>query len=226
MAAPGTQPDVPPERKELDVPHDTPADAPRPRPRRRAAAVLAALVLGAGWSLTLTPPAHAHTDLLASSPAAGDVVSASTDRLILSFVQPVEPSSGTVTVVGPDGEDATAGDVDVQGALVQVPLHLRGTGPHTVAYRVVAADGHVVTGGLTFRAGPDAADAPLTRSTSTSPEAAASSGSQDVPRPWLWSGATAILAAALVALHRARRRPRGGVIVSTVPDIDPAPPRR
>ena len=208
--------------------HDAPGGyALRPGARRRAAAVLAALVLGLGWSMTLTPPAHAHTDLLASTPAAGDVVSTSTDRLILSFVQPVEPSSGTVTVVGPDGEDATAGDVDVQGALVQVPLHLRGTGPHTVAYRVVAADGHVVTGGLTFQAGPDTADATLTRSTPTSPEAAAASaGSQDVPRPWLWSGAAAMLAAALVALHSARRRPREGVVECTVREVAPTTPRR
>jgi len=211
---------------DLDVNHDAPGGcAPRPAARRRAAAVLAALVLGLGWSLTLTPPAHAHTDLLASTPAAGDVVSTTTDRLILSFVQPVEPSSGSVTVVGPDGEDVTAGDVDVQRALVQVPLHLRGTGSHTVAYRVVAADGHVVSGGLTFQAGPDTAGASLTRSTPTSPEAAASYGSQDVPRPWLWSGAAAMLAAALVALHSARRRPRERVAVSPVPPIDPAPPR-
>jgi len=208
------------------VPHHTSVNSPRPGPRRRAAAVLAALVLGAGWPLTLTPPAHAHTDLLASSPAAGDVVSASTDRLILSFVQPVEPSSGTVTVVGPDGEDATAGDVDVQGALVQVPLHLRGTGAHTVAYRVVAADGHVVTGGLTFQAGPDTAGATLTRSTPTTPEAAAvSAGPQDVPRPWLWSGAAAMLAAVLVALHSARRRPREAAVGSTDREVRPAPLR-
>lgn len=198
------------------------ASAPHPRARRRAAAVVAALVLGVGWSLTLTPPAHAHTDLLASSPAAGDVVSTSTDRLILSFVQPVEPSSGSVTVVGPDGQDATAGDVDVQGALVQVPLHLRENGAHTVTYRVVAADGHVVSGGLTFRAGPDTAGATVARSTVTSPEAAASAGSRDVPRTWLWSGAAAMLTAALVALHSARRRPRESVAVRTVPE----PPRR
>lgn len=179
-----------------------PRHAALPRPRTCAASALAVLVLATASTGTLAVPAHAHTDLLASSPAAGDVVPASTDRLILSFAQEVVPTSGHVTVVGPGGTDVTAGDVDVQGTLVEVPLELSASGSHTVTYRVVAADGHVATGDFTFAATGGAALAPA-RDRPTGVEAA---GQPGTPRPWWWSGAAGVVGAALVALHVARRR--------------------
>jgi len=105
--------------------------------------LFAALVL-VGTSSTA---AHAHAELIGSSPAPG-----STDRPVdevrLSFGEPLAEGLSQVAVTGPEGS-VTDGDPAIVGNDVVVPLRpLTEVGTYTVAYRVVAADGHAEVGGL------------------------------------------------------------------------------
>lgn len=173
--------------------------------RHRTAAVLRLLntVLAALVVLGPAGPAAAHTDLLGSSPAGGSVVAPGTDELMLSFAQEVVPGSASVSVVGPDGQAAATGDARVEGALVRVGLRLTAPGAHAVSYRVVAGDGHVVTGGLTFTVGDGTAAraAPLAVPP-PAPEDDGTGGTGVVP----WTAGAGALVLALAALHGARRR--------------------
>ena len=94
-------------------------------------------------------PAQAHTRLEGSSPAAGAVVPTGTDTVVLEFSGAVRAELSTVVVNGPGGASGTRGPVVVQDGRVTQPLAAPlAAGAWTVAYRVVAADGHPITGSL------------------------------------------------------------------------------
>jgi copper resistance protein C len=114
---------------------------------RRRLLALALLLL-----VLLASPASAHTSLVGSVPAAGSAVESVTE-VVLVFDDGVQPDLSTVAVTGPDGVDRSSGaPVLRQGnQLVQgldAPL---GDGRWTVAYRVVARDGHPVAGSHDFQ---------------------------------------------------------------------------
>jgi methionine-rich copper-binding protein CopC len=111
--------------------------------------------------VTLTPRAsYAHTQLTASLPAAGAVVGTMPDRVLLTFSDPLDPTTIRVDVTGPDRSPAIAGPVSVRGKTAQQPVRAGGNGTYTVSYEVVSADTHVVTGTLTFTLRPGAPPAP------------------------------------------------------------------
>lgn len=185
------------------MPVRTPASALSPRVGALLSLLVAALVAGAG------SPAHAHTELLASSPAAGESVPTGADQLSLSFAEEVLPGSGSVQVVAPDGADVTGGDAVAEGSLVRVPLSVSDLGEHTVRYRVVAADGHVVTGSFTFEVvagGPG--DRPWQAPAAFAPVADDEGSGTLTVLVWLCVSTSA---AALLLLHRRRRFLHGPV---------------
>lgn len=173
--------------------------------------VLAAVLVAI---LTAVPgvPASAHTELLASSPGAGEEVPLGVDELLLSFAQEVLPGSGSVQVEGPGDEDVTNGEVMAEDSLVRVPIAVQDTGTHTVGYRVVAADGHVVVGDFSFDV---VAGAPGRRTAAALPAPAAgtATGPQGTSPRLLWGGYAVSLCAALLVLHAQRRRRRGATLV-------------
>ena len=60
-------------------------------------------------------------------------------------------SPAFVEVTAADGTEVAAGDPQVLGATVETPLAANGpAGSYTISYRVVSADGHPVSGELTF----------------------------------------------------------------------------
>lgn len=105
--------------------------------------------------LAATPPAsEAHTDLVATRPAAGEVVDGAIDRIRLEFATPVLEEF-TDVVVTSDGPASVASPV-VSGGVVEAAVNgLDAAGTYVVAYRTVAVDGHPVTGSFTFDIGPD-----------------------------------------------------------------------
>lgn len=96
--------------------------------------------------------AMAHAGLVASDPVDGAVLRASPEALLLSFTEPVTPL--VFTLLSPNGarQDLTSAvstDDDVRLAL---PMGLmRGT--HLVTWRAVSADGHPVSGTISFSVG-------------------------------------------------------------------------
>ena len=202
----------------------------RSNPRlRTAATVVIALLLIAG----LVAPAFAHAQLLASDPADGAALP-TTDRVVLTFNEDINPDFVQVVVSGPDG-DLTLVGATVEGALVTQPMTPTSSGDHTLTYRVVSADGHPISGriGFTLTDVPSAPEQVSTqrlpttparptvmsgaeRSDATAADTAVQPGSTadsdwSGPQTWLAGAlvlaALAGLAAAGAALARRRRHP-------------------
>jgi copper resistance protein C len=158
---------------------------PRPRsvratttPHARVLAVAVILVGCVLAQLVGSAPASAHNSLVSSSPADGADLARAPGAVTLTFDQPVGRKFGVVAVTGPDGDEVQRDTLHVSGATATQPLHpLRQPGAYKVAWRVVSADGHPITGTFSFRLDKGAADppagSPTTESPSSTPEASA-----------------------------------------------------
>lgn len=189
----------------------------RPVGRLRRLLLTVATVAGStGFVLAWTVPATAHTDLVSSSPAQGDRVVLSTDRLVLDFGEDLLAAAADVAVRGPNGDDAAVGEPGLLGETLDVPLHLAAPGRYTVAYRVMGQDGHLVTGTFWFTATADGLPLPDAAAVSrgrlsgaaadVAPESAASTAG---PSPLLRWGLPGVgLGALLLVLHSAERGAR------------------
>lgn len=183
-----------------------------PRSVSTACAVLVAgsvILLGAG-------PAAAHTEVMSTVPAAGATVSAPVEIVRLTFSRPVSPRQAQVLVAAPDGADLADGPARVSsGSVSQQLTRSAAAGSYLVSYRVVADDGHPITGQVSFSmvraAATQAAGIPSTEPSPavTAPLEAARAvgpvgGSGLVPA--LAAGLTAAGAALLVGAVRSGRR--------------------
>jgi methionine-rich copper-binding protein CopC len=182
-----------------------------------AATVLALLGLGAG-------SASAHTELAASEPGEGQVVTVPPQRITLTFVEAVRPVSARIEVRGPGGTSVTSGPAAVDGEVVVQPVDITRNGAYLLSYRIVAGDGHPVTGQVTFSyAGADASGAGSTAGGGSLEGAARGDSSQDPaagpssvepaaaggavsPLLWWMLGGAVTVVAALVFLAVGRRR--------------------
>lgn len=102
--------------------------------------------------LVLAPaPAGAHAALVSTDPEDGAVLDAAPSTVTLEFNEPVTRSE--VVVTAPDGSavpvEVAARDRDVVATLGRSGEDGQ-QGTYTVAYRVVSADGHPITGTSTF----------------------------------------------------------------------------
>ncbi|MET7514436.1 copper resistance protein CopC [Streptomyces sp. NPDC005480] len=111
-------------------------------------AVTGALLAGAA-------PVSAHAALTGSDPKQGAVVEQAPTRVSLTFSEEVAMSSGSVRVLDPAGKRVDTGKTtDLGGTTYGVPLHSGlPDGTFTVAYQVVSADSHPVSGAFTFSIG-------------------------------------------------------------------------
>ncbi len=125
----------------------------------RARALVAALVVAAVLLVGLAAPAGAlaHAQLEDVTPQRGAVVEQQPDAVTFRFDEAVEGNFGAVRVFDRAGERVDAGDsYHPDGRSQQIAVHLQPKlpeGTYTATYRVVSADGHVVTGGSTFSIG-------------------------------------------------------------------------
>jgi methionine-rich copper-binding protein CopC len=143
--------------------------------RRLLFTVLLATCVMAGTSL----PATAHNVLKASDPKDGATLTQAPRQITLVFDQPVRKGYATVSVTGPDGAARARGAAVVAAEKVTVEVAaLPVNGEHVVGYRVLSADGHPITGKITFTLTVPATASPETSAsseTSASPETSASS---------------------------------------------------
>jgi len=121
--------------------------------RRVGLAWLAVLVVSAGAPAV----AGAHAQLEGVTPQRGAVVKTSPGAVAFRFDEAVEGNFGAVRVFDSAGARVDAGDAYHPGGHgEQIAVHLRPSlaqGTYTATYRVVSADGHVVSGGSTFSVG-------------------------------------------------------------------------
>jgi len=105
---------------------------------------------------TLTPtPAHAHAVLVSSNPVDGSVLTTAPAQVSLTFDEPVRMVPGAVQVISSTGTKVdrgatlVSGDTEIQLAL---PDRLPRDG-YTAMWRLVSADGHEISGSVSFGVG-------------------------------------------------------------------------
>jgi methionine-rich copper-binding protein CopC len=179
---------------------------------------LAALLLAVLPVLAM-PRAEAHAGLVSSAPAADAVLTAAPAEVRLTFTEALQEPA-YVVVTAPDGT-RSPGEARVEGAdsvqptcaLADAPAE----GTWRVAYRVVSADGHPVTGELAFTVDPPAGGASQDGGTLEEPEAPApapTAAPAEAPAEGFWArhdghvllgGGLLVAAAALVQVSRRSR---------------------
>lgn len=125
--------------------------------KRVGAAVL--LLLAA--ALLTTGTAQAHSDLESASPASGEVLKSSAEEVTLIFNETIRTKGSGIIVTDADGRRFDEGDAVVVGATAKQSIKkLTAPGRYTVRYRVVSADGHVVSSKYSFAFAPPSPGAP------------------------------------------------------------------
>jgi methionine-rich copper-binding protein CopC len=151
---------------------------------KRAALAIVLILLALGFAGAA--PAVAHTELVSSSPADGTELDAAPDSVEFVFNEDLLPQTVSVAVQAGDSPAVPAADVRVTGPTVTAPWPAAITsGPVTVNYRVVSADGHPIQGVLRFvlpAASTPAASTPAA-STPAASTPAASIPSAPTPSP-------------------------------------------
>jgi methionine-rich copper-binding protein CopC len=164
---------------------------PSRRRRSRLATAVVAVFVGVGASLGAASAASAsaevprvlplHARIVSSTPADGSTVG-SVSEVTLEFSEDVNPDFVAVTVEGPGGHEAS-GKPSVRGREVTQALAAGvAAGEHVVTFRVVSADGHPVSGTVTFETTQPAATTP-TSSASASTVSPSSTGTAANPAP-------------------------------------------
>jgi copper transport protein len=115
--------------------------------------------LALGFLLALLAPASAlaHARLEATSPPQGATVKKAPAAVVFTFDEPVEGNFGAVRVFDSQGERVDEGDAfHPNGEGPKLGVHLEPglpDGSYTATYRVVSADGHIVSSGYVFSIG-------------------------------------------------------------------------
>src|SRR3954451_6203234 len=128
---------------------------------RRGARLGVALAVAATALGALAPAAGAHATLEQTHPERGAVLETPPNEVTLAFDEPVEAAFGALRVFDDKGTQVKTGRRRRRGGkssalAVSLPASLP-QGAYTATYRVVSADGHPVSGGLTFQVGESAA---------------------------------------------------------------------
>ncbi|MFE6282980.1 copper resistance CopC/CopD family protein [Streptomyces sp. NPDC057877] len=110
-----------------------------------------------GFLLSGAAPASAHAALSDTGPRDGTVLRSAPRHLDLTFTESVGLLDGSVRMLDPDGSrvrlaEPSHGPGGARTVRVDLPRGL-GKGTYTVAWRVVSADSHPVSGAFTFSVG-------------------------------------------------------------------------
>lgn len=179
---------------------------------RPLAALISALLVLLGSAVTLVVaagPAAAHDVLVSTSPATGSTVTRTPSRVVLTFTDPALSIGTQMVVSGPAGPVTVPPPRVVDNTVVQDLPGASPAGRYTVRWRVTSADGHPVSGDVSFTSrtpgAPSSVGAHATTTAPASAEQAAASGSS-VPVGALLGllALVAVLAAVGVVVRRRR----------------------
>lgn len=151
-----------------------------PSARAALAALLALAVL-----VVLPAAALAHSELVASAPADGEVLSGSPAGITGDFSAPVDPGRSSMELRGPDGALIARGGVPEGGPLTRMTISEvpdLEPGTYTVRWTTVTADDNGVERG-TFRFTVEAAGPSVTPSPAPTAGEAATPGPPPTPSP-------------------------------------------
>jgi methionine-rich copper-binding protein CopC len=190
---------------------------------KRTVAILA--VSTAMWAFGATT-ASAHSGLESSNPADGSVVTEAPATITLTFNEGLLADANSVSINAADGTNVVSANVQPNGRSVELPWPADlPAGDYQAAFRVVSADGHPVTGAISFTYAPaETASAPSASSPAVSEAATAESSASPAVveeqvtdttepestggTPWLGLGIAVAIGLVLVGLFAAMRRRR------------------
>ncbi|GAA2411880.1 copper resistance CopC family protein [Nonomuraea africana] len=179
---------------------------------RRLLTVLLLACAALGLAVT---PAQAHNVLTGSDPEEGARLQSAPSQVTLEFDQAVRQGFAQVTVTGPDGGRWEAAQASVSGSKVVTKLRPLGpAGDYVIGYRILSADGHPVSGKVTFAltvAGPGTAASqapaaqPAAQAGDLSAQAAeaAANGGAGMAIVWVVGALVLLGGGTVVALRRA-----------------------
>lgn len=113
-----------------------------------------AVLLGVLALLGTAAPAAAHAQLVSTDPSDGALLDTAPSEVTLTFDEPVRLTAQEITVYDADGATvpSSAGTSGTEVVIsLEDPSSMRGT--HVVGWFVVSADGHPISGSLTFSVG-------------------------------------------------------------------------
>jgi methionine-rich copper-binding protein CopC len=120
---------------------------------KRLAALLSGALAALVGAVILASPAAAHAVLLSTSPATSGQVASAPAAVVLNFNEQPQGRFSTIHVTGPDGQRRDSGAVRVVNDSVTESLGgSRPAGKYVVDWRVISADGHPVSGQVSFTA--------------------------------------------------------------------------
>lgn len=184
-----------------------------------ASAVLRIAALSLIATVALAAPAGAHSVLIGSDPEAGTAVASLPDRVSLQFNEPLQESFAAVTLTDAEGNRWSDDDVAVSGDTVSAGVAGAGAaGTYTIAYRVISADSHPISGTVEFtltEAGdgtPAIPQPPRTATPDAGSEIAEPAADDDADSPLpVWPfiiGAVVVLAGGVAVILRSSRSDR------------------
>lgn len=129
---------------------------------------VAAALLGALLVLLVASPASAHAQLVATSPASGQLVDEAPTVALVRFSEAVQVDDDSLRLHDRRGERVDVGALERRdgGRALEVELPELEDGGYVLTWRVVSLDGHPISGGVSWRvgAGSAAVDASLLES--------------------------------------------------------------
>jgi copper resistance protein C len=114
-------------------------------------------------------PAAAHAFLVDSTPEDEAAVDESPTEIVLEFNEPIQPDFTQVAILDADEQPLDLDEPEVDGPLVTQPVGELAPGTYQVNYRVGSADGHPVSGTITFTVTEAAAPSPTASPTTAQP---------------------------------------------------------
>jgi copper resistance protein C len=148
-------------------------------------ALIACLIAGAAVLVTAAPAA-AHNALIGSDPKDKTSLEVGPSTVTLTFDQDVQGGQGinTISVVDANGGHyEVAGDPTIKDTAVSAQVNTLGkAGQYKIGYRILSADGHPVSGELTFTLTKDGTGTPRQVEAGNAPD----SGSSDGLPIWVW----------------------------------------
>ena len=184
---------------------------------RSVAPLLIASLAGLMTAAAVASPAQADAALRETSPKDGAVLAERPGEVRLGFNEDLQGRFTTVKVTASGGDEVRVAKAVTDGPTVRQPLPATlQPGLYTVAYRIVSADGHPVSGTMSFRVqapspSPSASVTVIPSTDTTTPSAAAEPDVQQDSGStfWLWAVGGVVLTAVAGVLVVGRRRSSG-----------------
>jgi hypothetical protein len=168
----------------------------------RSALVLTGAFVGV---LLATVPAAAHNELVSSNPTNQQRVDRTPSAVVLTFNEPAVAMGTQVVVTGPAGPVQLGVPQLVDNSVTQPLQGGAAAGTYTVSWRVTSADGHPISGELTFTAAAAGAGQPSTPPPGSATDAGAAGDGGSSGLVVALSGALGVAVVAGVVVWLARR---------------------